>query len=156
MEIFSFFLFNCHCADCWPCELSIFSLRTASFRWSASNYRSWSQQLPLVFTWDSSMAAGVDRLLDEEEDGVLQGTIEGKRVVATGWQIGEVCSESLVLSSCKSRRIWFSDRDLSIEIRGLSCPRGTTTVGPWVVQIFKEHNEWIADPSYWPSFQLYM
>lgn len=30
------------------------------------------------------MVAGVDRLLDEEEDGVPLGTNEGKRVEATG------------------------------------------------------------------------
>lgn len=57
-----------------PCKLSIFPVRTAS------NCFSWSQQLPLTLTVNSGVLTGVDRLLGEVEDGVLQGRIEGERL----------------------------------------------------------------------------
>lgn len=117
-----------------PCKLSIFSVRAASFLWRASNCLSWSQQLPLALTTDSGVLTGVDRPLGELEDGVLQGRIEGERLElleATLGKVGEVSSGPDSLSVVvTSRRLQFSerDRDLSREIRGRSCPRGTIGV----------------------------
>jgi len=76
---------------------------------------------------------GVDRPLGELEDGVLQGRIEGERLElleATRGKVGEVSSSPDSLSVKTSRRLQFPerDRDLSREIRGRSCPRGTTGV----------------------------
>lgn len=79
------------------------------------------------------MLTGVDRPLGELEDGVLQGRIEGERLElleATRGKVGEVSSSPDSLSVKTSRRLQFPerDRDLSREIRGRSCPRGTTGV----------------------------
>ena len=79
------------------------------------------------------MLTGVDRPLGELEDGVLQGRIEGERLElleATRGKVGEVSSSPDSLSVMTSRRLQFPerDRDLSREIRGRSCPRGTTGV----------------------------
>ena len=79
------------------------------------------------------MLTGVDRPLGELEDGVLQGRTEGERqelLEATRGKVGEVSSSPDSLSVRTSRRLQFSarDRDLSREIRGRSCPRGTTGV----------------------------
>lgn len=77
------------------------------------------------------MLTGVDRLLGEVEDGVLQGRIEGERLKlleALG-NVGEVSSGPDSQSAKISRRLQFSerdrDRDLSREMRGRSYPRGT-------------------------------
>lgn len=80
------------------------------------------------------MLTGVDRPLGELEDGVLQlGKTDGERLElleATRGKVGEVSSSPDSLSVRTSRRQQFSerDRDLSREIRGRSCPRGTTGV----------------------------
>lgn len=80
------------------------------------------------------MLTGVDRPLGELEDGVLQGRIEGERLElleATLGKVGEVSSGPDSLSVVvTSRRLQFSerDRDLSREICGRSCPRGTIGV----------------------------
>lgn len=81
------------------------------------------------------MLTGVDRPLGELEDGVLQGRTEGERLElleATCGKVGEVSSSPDSLSVRTSWRLKFSererDRDLSREIRGRSCPRGTTGV----------------------------
>jgi len=85
-------------------------------------------------TTDSGVLTGVDRPLGELEDGVLQGRIEGERLEslqATRGKVGEVSSGPDSLSVVvTSRRLQFSerDRDLSREIRGRSCPRGTIGV----------------------------
>ena len=80
------------------------------------------------------MLTGVDRPLGELEDGVLQVGTEGKRLELleeTRGKVGEVSSSPDSLSVKTSRRLQFSerDRDLSTEIRGRSCPRGTGTTG---------------------------
>ena len=66
------------------------------------------------------MLTGVDRLLGEVGDGVLQGL---------GMYVGEVSSGPDSQSAKISRRLQFSerdrDRDLSREMRGRSCPRAT-------------------------------
>ena len=79
------------------------------------------------------MLTGVDRLLGELEDGVLQSRIAGERLElleATRGKVGEVSSGPDSLSVVTSRRLQFSerDRDLSREIRRWSCPRGTIGV----------------------------
>ena len=79
------------------------------------------------------MLTGVDRPFGELEDGVLQGRIEGERLElleATRGKVGEVSSTPDSLSVGTSRRLESSerDRDLSMEIRGRSCPRGTIGV----------------------------
>ena len=112
-----------------PCKLSIFSVRAASFLWRASNCLSWSQQLPLsdplALTVDSGVLTGVDRPFGELEDGVLQGRIERERLELLEATHGKVCEVSSL-----SRRLQFSerDRDLSMQIRGRSCPCGTIGV----------------------------
>jgi len=84
-------------------------------------------------TTDSGVLTGVDRLLGELEDGVLQGRTAGERLAlleVTHGKVGEVSSGPDSLSVVTSRRLQFSerDRDLSSEIRERSCPRGTIAV----------------------------
>ena len=75
------------------------------------------------------MLTGVDRLLGGVEDGVLQGRIEGERLklLQARENVGEVSSGPDSQSAKISWRLQFSerDRDLSREMRGRSCPRGT-------------------------------
>lgn len=75
------------------------------------------------------MVTGVDRLLGEVEDGVLQGRIEGERLklLQARENLSEVSSGPNSQSAKISWRLQFSerDRDLSREMRGRSCPRGT-------------------------------
>ena len=79
-------------------------------------------------TVNSGALTGVDRLLGEVEDGVLQGRIEGERLklLEARGNVGEVSSGPDSQSATISRRLQFSERnrDLSREIRGRSCPRG--------------------------------